>query len=74
LQTILKELIIIRKNYFTDEQLENLLKNPYVNSSSSKAITYTEELRSYFVSAYESGKSPSEILRNCGFDTVALGI
>ncbi|GFP76553.1 hypothetical protein bsdtw1_02656 [Clostridium fungisolvens] len=66
-------MIIIGKNYFTDEQLENLLKNPYVKSASSKAITYTEEFRAHFVSEYESGKPPSEILRNCGFDTIALG-
>jgi len=66
-------LIIIGKKYFTDEQLEALLKNPYIKSASSKAITYTEEFRAYFVSEYEAGKIPSEILRNSGFDISALG-
>lgn len=61
------------KKYFTYEQLENLLKNPYVKSASSKAITYTEEFRAYFVAEYEAGKTPSEILRNSGFDVNALG-
>ena len=73
LYTILKELITIGNKYFTDEQLEVLLKNPYVKSASSKAITYTEEFKAYFVSEYESGKTPSAILKNSGFDVGALG-
>lgn len=59
--------------YFTDEQLEVLMKNPYVKSASSKAITYTEEFKVYFVAEYEAGKAPSQILRNSGFDLNALG-
>ena len=61
------------KNYFTDEQLDALLKNPYVKSASSKAITYTEEFKAYFISEYEAGKTPSEILKCSGFDVRALG-
>lgn len=61
------------KNYFTDEQLEALLKNPYVKTASAKAITYTEEFKEHFVAEYESGRTPSEILRNSGFDVNALG-
>lgn len=49
------------------------MKNPYVKSASSKAITYTEEFRAYFVTEYEAGKTPSEILKSCGFDVKALG-
>lgn len=61
------------KNHFTDEQLKILLKNQYVKNASAKAITYTEEFKVYFVAEYESGKTPSEILRNSGFDVSALG-
>lgn len=61
------------KNYFTDEQLESLLKNPYVKAASAKAITYTEEFKEHFVAEYEAGKTPSEILRNSGFDVNTLG-
>jgi transposase len=61
------------KNYFTDEQLEALLKNPYVKSASAKAITYTDEFKAHFVAEYKSGKMPSQILRNSGFDVKALG-
>jgi len=63
----------LEKKYFIDEQLGDLLKNPYVKSASSKAITYTEEFKAYYVSEYETGKPPSEILRNSGFDVSALG-
>jgi hypothetical protein len=38
-----------------------------------KAITYTEEFRAYFVLEYEDGKTPSEIIRNAGFDLKVLG-
>ena len=61
------------KKYFTDEQLEVLVKNPYVKSASSKAITYTEEFKAHFVAEYAAGKIPSEILRNSGFNLRALG-
>ena len=64
---------VMGKNYFTDEQLDALLKNPYVKTASAKAITYTEEFREYFVVEYNSGKMPCEILRNAGFDVNALG-
>jgi len=63
----------MEKKYFTDEQLKVLLKNPYVKSASTKSITYTEEFKAYFVAEYEAGKTPSEILRNSGFDVRALG-
>jgi transposase-like protein len=61
------------KNYFTDEQLEALLKNPYVKTASAKAITYTEEFKEHFIAEYKSGKTPCEILRDSGFDVNALG-
>lgn len=64
---------IMAKNYFTDEQLDALLKNPYVKSASTKAITYTEEFKAYFVAEYDAGRTPSEILRISGFDVSALG-
>jgi len=49
------------------------LKNAYVKSASTKSITYTEDFKVYFVAEYEAGKTPSEILRNSGFDVRALG-
>lgn len=59
--------------YFTEEQVEQLKKNPYVKKVSEKAITYTEELKEIFVIMYNQGKSPSTILRELDFDINALG-
>ena len=61
------------KNYFTPEQVEQLRKNKYVKHVSEKAITYTEEFKEVFMLEYKSGKTPSLILSEMGFDIRALG-
>ena len=61
------------KNYFTPEQVEQLKKNKYVKHVSEKAITYTEEFKEVFITEYNSGKLPSQILIEMGFDYKALG-
>lgn len=61
------------KNYFTPEQVEQLKKNKYVKHVSEKAITYTEEFKEVFMLEYNSGKLPSQILTEMGFDYKVLG-
>ena len=61
------------KNYFTPEQVEQLRKNKYVKHVSEKAITYTEEFKEVFMMEYNSGKLPSQILTEMGFDCKVLG-
>ena len=61
------------KNYFTPEQVEELRKNKYVKHVSEKAITYTEEFKEVFLLEYNSGKIPSQILTEMGFDIKVLG-
>ena len=61
------------KNYFTPEQVEQLRKNKYVKHVSEKAITYTEEFKEVFMIEYNSGKIPSQILTEMGFDIKVLG-
>ena len=61
------------KNYFTPEQVEQLRKNKYVKHVSEKAITYTEEFKEIFILEYKSGKSPSQILTEMGFNCKVLG-
>ena len=61
------------KNYFTPEQVEQLKKNKYVKHVSEKAITYTEEFKEFFMLEYNSGKLPSQILTEMGFDCSVLG-
>ena len=61
------------KNYFTPEQVEQLRKNKYVKHVSEKAITYTEEFKEVFMIEYNSGKLPSQILTEMGFNYKVLG-
>ena len=61
------------KNYFTPEQVEQLRKNKYVKHVSEKAITYTEEFKEVFMMEYNSGKLPSQILAEMGFNYKVLG-
>lgn len=58
---------------FTDEQVDKLRKNPFVKRVSAKSITYTDEFKAYFIEEYRNGKDPTQILKNAGFDTKALG-
>ena len=60
-------------NYFTDEQVEELKKNPYVKRVSEKGITYEEGFKERFIIEYESGKMPCQIFRDAGFDVNVLG-
>ena len=39
---------IMGANYFNDEQVKELEKNPYVKKVSSKSITYSEEFKDLF--------------------------
>lgn len=60
-------------NYFTDEQVKELRKNPYVKNVSNKAITYEEEFKELFLEDYQNGLTPSVIFQKYGFNTKDLG-
>lgn len=61
------------KYYFTPEQVEQLRQNKYVKKVSEKSITYTEEFKEVFLLEYNTGKIPSQILIEMGFDYKVLG-
>ncbi|MEL7623040.1 MAG: HTH domain-containing protein [Clostridiales bacterium] len=61
------------RNYFTDDQIEELQKNPYVKKVSNKALTYTDDFKAVFTEKYRQGNPPSVILREMGFDPRVLG-
>lgn len=61
------------KKIFREEEIRDLQANPYVKKVSEKSITYTQEFREFFVSEYQKGKLPIQILRAAGFDTTVLG-
>ena len=58
---------------FTDSQVDELRKNPYVKNVSNKAITYNESFKQHFIQEYQSGKRPSIIFEEAGFDIQTLG-
>lgn len=60
-------------NHFTEEQQEELLKNPYIKKVSDKAITYTTEFKELFAKEYRAGKIPSQILNEFGINHQLLG-
>lgn len=62
------------KKLFTNKEIEMLSKNKYVKSISEKAITYTDEFKTIFINEDNSGKFPSKIFEEYGFDIEILGI
>lgn len=59
---------------FTQEEINELLKNEYVSKCSSKSITYSKEFKELAVKRYLlEGYSPSEIFREAGFNLNVLG-
>ncbi|MCM3382135.1 HTH domain-containing protein [Shouchella rhizosphaerae] len=61
------------KKIFTEKEIKQLSKNRYVRSVSSKGITYTDELKHFFITEKEKGKFARDIFEECGFDVDVLG-
>lgn len=59
---------------FTEKEVKNLSKNPYVKKVSEKAITYQEEFKHLFISQIEEGKTPRMIFEQAGFDVDMIGM
>jgi|GEM_PF-69378 len=62
------------KNYFTDLEVAELSRNKYVKKVSNKAITYSNDFKLLFVTAYENGKTSRQIFEENDFDTEIIGI
>ena len=60
-------------NYFTDQQVAELIKNHYVKNVSNKAITYEEKFKEYFYLEKAKGFTPSQIFEKAGFDIKVVG-
>ena len=61
------------KNFFTQEQMEQLLKNPYVKSVTPSTVRFTEEFKRYFYQKHTSGMLVRDIFLECGIDPDILG-
>ncbi len=61
------------KNFFTQEQMEQLLKNPYVKSVTPSTVRFTEEFKRYYYQKHTSGVLVRDIFLECGIDPDILG-
>ena len=62
------------KKHFTEKEIKILSNNRYVQSVSSKCITYTDEFKRIFIVENEKGKLPRQIFEENGFDVEVIGI
>ncbi len=68
------ENIYMSKKQFTEKEIEILSNNRYVQSVSSKGVTYTDEFKRIFIAENENGKLPRQIFEENGFDIEIIGI
>lgn len=59
--------------YFTEEEIEYLSSNIYVESVNEKQITYTIEFKQFFIREYMNGKGPTLIFESVGLYKRMLG-
>lgn len=57
----------------SEEQMAELESNPFVIKVTSEKIFYSEEFKRHFIAEYNSGKKPTEIFREAGFDPKMIG-
>lgn len=62
------------KKDFTEKEIKTLSQNKYVNSVTSKKITYTNEFKLLLIAAHDNGKTTKQIFQECGFDVEILGM
>jgi transposase len=58
---------------FSEEQIENLRKNPNVKNVTELGITYTLEFKEHFIEENGRGKLPRTIFEEGGFESEMLG-
>lgn len=61
------------RNYFTDEQIEELSKNKYVLKVSKAIIVFTDEFKITFLELLNSGDTPIVALTKLNIDPKVLG-
>lgn len=61
------------KRSFTNEQIDEFLKNKHVSYCSRRSITHTKDFKLLAIRLYEQGLTASEIFRDAGFDPHIIG-
>lgn len=61
------------RDYFTDEEIEELSKSKYVKKISKASIVFTNEFKNEFVHLLNNGIGPSSALKSLGINYKLLG-
>ncbi|MGL5530736.1 MAG: HTH domain-containing protein [Culicoidibacterales bacterium] len=61
------------KKLFTEKEIKQLQKNPYVKNVTKKGVTYTDEMRKFFIIKKSEHIPTTMIFELAGFDTCVLG-
>ena len=61
------------RNYFTDEQAEELNKTGYVSKISKASVIFTEDFKIKYLNLLNSGTTPSNALVELGINPKILG-
>ena len=62
-----------RQKQFTQEQIEILFENPYVESINSNTVRFTSEFKEFALKKDKEGIPASQIFKDAGFDLKILG-
>lgn len=68
-----REVAIMTRQHFTDQEMEQLRKNPYTYAITPGTISFTKEFKERFYKAFCEGSLPRQIMDDCGYDTSILG-
>ncbi len=60
-------------NHFTEGQVKELKQNKYVRNVTLKSISFTKEFKEHFLNESETGKGPTRIFIESGFNPYILG-
>lgn len=62
-----------KQKNFTPEEIQELLKSPYIEKVHSNRLEYTLEFKQLAISQYLLGKTPVEIFVNAGLNLEIIG-
>ncbi|WP_443486752.1 HTH domain-containing protein, partial [Jeotgalibaca sp. A127] len=61
------------KRLFTDVEVAEIAKNPFVKRVSNKGISYTDDFKVHFIVERQKGKFNNQIFQEAGFPVETLG-
>jgi hypothetical protein len=62
------------KKTFTDDEIRSMKENPYTHKVSEKTIRFTAAFKEEFWQRYQSGETPTQIIKALGYDEEVFGI